>query len=242
MQQKTKQHRLSLVTNNLRTQDNSALTNAIKNHTHVIAIYIFDKQQFTKDRFGFLKTEVFRAQFLIETVTALKNNLADLNISLFTYFGAPEVKIAELCQKFSINSMYTQKEWTRDEVHTANKVKNTLNNKVNVIEDYSQFLYHPNKVSKDFTNIPNVFTVFRKQVEKTVTVLDQFTVSKLSETNSVSNNTTIPSLKDLGFTTFKTHPHSAFPFKGGENEALKRLDYYLFESKKVSVYKKQEMV
>ncbi len=53
----------------------------------------------------------------------------------------------------------------------------------------------------------------------------------------IDTKTAIPTLKDLGFEDFQTNRNSAFPFRGGETEALKRLDYYLFETKKVSVYK-----
>ena len=34
------------------------------------------------------------------------------------------------------------------------------------------------------------------------------------------------------------HPNSAFPFKGGETEALQRLEDYFFNTKKLGVYKK----
>ena len=53
----------------------------------------------------------------------------------------------------------------------------------------------------------------------------------------MENSTSIPTLKELGFDDFETHRNSAFPFKGGETEALKRLNHYFFETKKVGFYK-----
>lgn len=222
--------------NNLRTHDNVSLFKAIHNHEKVIAIYFFDPKNFEKDRFGFKKTEKFRAKFLIETITDLKRNLANLNITLLTYFKSPEKVFPEICKQFSVNTIYTQKEWTNEELVTNNTLKKELKN-IKFVEDYDQFLYHPNLVSNDFSGIPDVFTTFRKGVEKSVKVEAEIPVSKLNASNLIENTTTIPTLKELGFEDFITHPNSAFPFKGGESEALKRLDYYLFETKKVSFYK-----
>ena len=63
-------------------------------------------------------------------------------------------------------------------------------------------------------------------------------IKKLPESNHIENDTKIPTLHDLGIADFKTHVHSAFPFKGGETEALKRLDDYFFNTKKLGFYKK----
>ena len=72
-----KQNKTSLIwfKNNLRIHDNKTLTNAINNSETVISVYCFDVREFEKDCFGFKKTEKYRAQFLIETVTDLKKQL-----------------------------------------------------------------------------------------------------------------------------------------------------------------------
>ena len=237
MQEKQNNTGLIWFRNNLRTQDNSSLKKAIDNHKKVIAIFFFDPKNFEKDLFGLKKTEKFRAKFLIETITDLKENLAKLNITLLTYFDAPENKISFLVDEFSVDAIYTQKEWTTEEVETNNLIKSTLDENINFVEDYNQFLYHPETVSKNFEKIPNVFTGFRKKLEKYVEILPEITISKVASDNLVEDSTTIPTLQELGFTDFETHRNSAFPFKGGETEALKRLDHYFFESKKVGFYK-----
>lgn len=222
--------------NNLRISDNISLFKAIYHHEKVIAVYFFDPKYFKIDTFGYKKTAKFRAKFLIETVADLKRNLADVNITLLTYFKSPEEELPKICEEFSVSTIYTQKEWTDEEIKTNSLLKRVLQN-VKFVEDFDQFLYHPNSVSKDFSNIPDVFTTFRKGIEKKVTIESEISVSKLAETNLIDTKTAIPTLKDLGFEDFQTNRNSAFPFRGGETEALKRLDYYLFETKKVSVYK-----
>lgn len=237
MQQQQENTGLIWFRNNLRIQDNVSLKKAIDNHNKVIAVYFFNPKHFSVDEFDFKKTAKFRAQFLIETIQNLQVSLEKLNITLLTYFDTPENKIHQLCDAFNVDTIYTQKEWTQEELDTNGNIKKSIGD-INFIEDYDQFLYHPDTVSKNFSNIPNVFTAFRKKLEKYVDILPEVSVQKLGTENKIENTTTIPSLKDLGFDDFKTPHKTAFPFKGGETEALKRLNYYLFESKKVGFYKK----
>lgn len=238
MQEKQNNTGLIWFRNNLRTKDNASLEKAVENCNKIIAVYCFDPKLFKIEKFGFQKTAKFRAQFLIETITDLKENLANLNVTLLTYFESPENKIHEICDAFSIDAIYTQKEWTKEEIITNNLIKDTLSETIDFIEDYDQFLYHPETVSKNFNNIPDVFTQFRKKLEKYITIQEEVSISKLPVSNTIENNTKIPTLLELGFNDFEVQPNTAFPFLGGENEALKRLNYYLFESKKVGFYKK----
>lgn len=235
-----KQEKIGLIwfRNNLRINDNASLFKAIKNHKKIIAVFFFDPKLFKEDHFGFKKTEKFRAQFLLETIKDLRRNLADINITLLTYFDAPENKIIEICNTYKVASIYTQKEWTKEEVDTNKLIKNKLSKNINFIEDFDQFLFHPNQVTNNFNNIPDVFTTFRKKIEKQVSVLPELISPTATAENLIENPTTIPTLKDLGFDTFNSNSISAFPFAGGENSALERLDYYFFESKKVAFYKK----
>jgi deoxyribodipyrimidine photo-lyase len=237
MQQQQKKTGLVWFRNNLRVNDNIALKKAVDENQQVVAAYFFDPKYFIKDEFGFLKTAKFRVQFLLETITNLKQNLADKNITLLTYFDAPENQISKLYTLFSVDKIYTQKEWTRDEIETNKGIKKTLKDNIDFIEDYDQFLYHPETVSNNFSNIPDVFTAFRKKLEKYVAILEEVQISKLEKDNLIENATVIPTLQELGFDDFKISHKTAFPFKGGETDALKRLNYYLFESKKVGFYK-----
>jgi deoxyribodipyrimidine photo-lyase len=238
MQEKQNNTGLIWFRNNLRIIDNASLEKAVENCNKIIAVYCFDPKLFRIDEFGFQKTAMFRAKFLIETIIDLKQNLANLNVTLLTYFESPENKIHEICNTFSIDAIYTQKEWTKEEVITNNFIKDTLSETTHFIEDYDQFLYHPETVSKNFNNIPDVFTQFRKKLEKYITIQEEISISKLPVSNTIENSTKIPTLSELGFNDFEVHRNTAFPFFGGENEALKRLNYYLFESKKVGFYKK----
>ncbi|MDB9723474.1 DASH family cryptochrome [Polaribacter sp.] len=238
MQKKQENTALIWFRNNLRVHDNLSLKKATENHSKVIAVYFFDPKLFKTDAFGFQKTAKFRAKFLLETITDLKKNLEALNITLLTYFESPENRIHVLCDALSISTIYTQKEWTREEVSTENLINSTLSDTVHFTADYDQFLYHPDAVSKDFSKIPDVFTIFRKKLEKTVKIDGELSASKLPKENLISTATVVPTMETLGFSNFKTATKTAFPFAGGETAAFERLQTYFFETKKVSNYKK----
>ncbi|MBQ0734981.1 DASH family cryptochrome [Aquimarina celericrescens] len=225
--------------NNLRCQDNISLHKAIAENEKVLAIYFFDPRHYDNDRFGFKKTEKYRAKFLLETVTALKLNLEKLNIPLFVYQQYPEDVMPQFFEGRNISNVYTQKEWTKEETDVSEAAKNSIDRYgVTWHEDFDQFLFHPEDIPFDIQNIPQVFTNFRKKCEKYVSVRPQITIEKLPESNRVENTTELPIVLDLGFEDFAEDSRTAFPFCGGENEALKRIEAYFWDTKKLSYYKK----
>ena len=225
--------------NDLRVEDNTSLFEATKNSGKTIGLYCFDPRHFAETKYGFKKTEKFRAKFLIESIQELKNNLAQKNITLLVYFGEPENVIEKIVKKYEVSAIFLQKEWTSEEVNLNSNIKNQLQ-KLNVafIELYDQFLFHPDDIPfQDLKTLPQVFTVFRKECEKNVSIRKTYTIEAKSSDNIVENETSIPSLKELGFADFEKHSNSAFPFSGGENQAMKRIENYFFETKNLSQYK-----
>ncbi|MDP3679897.1 MAG: DASH family cryptochrome [Flavobacterium sp.] len=232
-----KQKGLVWFRNDLRVHDNESLTNAIQENDTVIAVYCFDPRQFEETRFGFKKTEKFRAKFLIESVTVLRQNLKKLNITLLVYHQKPEDCIPEIVTQDEINSVYFQEEWTSEEMEVLENIKSKISVSVSFKATYNQFLFHPEDIPFEIQSIPNVFTQFRNQCEKSTKVRPEFAVQPMSEENWIANETVIPTMETLGFTDFQMDSRTAFPFRGGENEALQRLEHYFWETKKLSVYK-----
>ena len=232
-----KQKGLVWFRNDLRVHDNESLTNAIDENETVIALYCFDPRQFEETRFGFKRTEKFRTKFLIETVTALKENLEKLNIPFLVYYQKPEDSIPEIVAQNEINSVYFQEEWTSEEMEVLENIKLKVPDSVAFKSSYNQFLFHPETIPFDISSIPNVFTQFRNQCEKSTMVRPEFKDQPMTEENWITNETVIPSMETLGFTDFEMDSRTAFPFLGGENEAMKRLQNYFWETKKLSVYK-----
>lgn len=226
-------------TTNLRVKDNKVLFEACK-EKHVIAVYCLDPRQFKEGDFGFCKTGKFRAKFLIETITDLKKQLAELNISLLVFIDKPENCIPKIVKEYGVHAVYFQNEWTRDEVEVITNAKKQLGNQVEMHGYYDQFLFHPDTIPySSYHNLPDVFTSFRKKCEKYAKVaLPYPSPEPKSPDNIIENATKIPILSDLGHANFEVDNRTAFPFKGGETAALERLQNYFWETKKLQVYKK----
>ena len=231
-----KQKGLVWFRNDLRVHDNESLSYAIENNECVLAVYCFDPRHFEVSRFGFKKTEKFRAKFLIESVTELRENLAKLNITLMVFHEKPEDVLPNSIENNDITTVYFQNEWTSEETQVVDAVKANCK-ETNFKGIYNQFLFHPEDITFQVESIPNVFTQFRNQCEKRAKVREEFEIFTLPKQNFQVNTTEIPTLEVLGFEAYTPDPRSAFPFLGGENQALKRLKNYFWDTKKLSVYK-----
>jgi deoxyribodipyrimidine photo-lyase len=224
--------------NDLRIRDNNSLYQATQACEKVIAVYFLDPRHFIEDRFGFRKTEKFRAQFLLETLIDLKQALEGNNIDLLVYMDQPENHMGSLCKTYNIESIYLQKEWTAEELDVAEAVKQKIPQNISWIEIYDQFLFHPDDVDIPFSKIPEVFTVFRKKLEKYVAIRPEVLPTKMPAENRIQNNTSVPTIDKLGLEQPIPQKNTAFPFDGGATKGLERLHNYFFETKKLGVYKK----
>jgi deoxyribodipyrimidine photo-lyase len=226
--------------NNLRVSDNNSLFQACKNGQNVIGLYCLDPRQFETNKSGFKKTEKYRAKFLLETLRELKNNLALKNIPFYIFFDLPENILPDLISKHQIDSIYLQKEWTPDEVKINTNLQELESVKsIKWFETLDQFLFHPSDIPyQDYNKIPEVFTDFRKKCEKESKIRTCVSIEQMPPENFFETSQILPSLEDLGLESFKLHKKSAFPFRGGENQALKRVENYFFETENLSEYKK----
>ena len=222
--------------NNLRVEDNEALFLASQKKMPVVGIYCLDPRLFENTKYGFKKTEKFRAKFLLETLTALKKSLAEINVPLFVFFDSAEQILPIFIEKYQITTVFAEEVWTFEENETLKSVQSKTKAQWKLVFD--NFLYHPKDIPfKDLATFPEVFTNFRKKTETVTKVRSCFPTPLFLKENLIENDTIIPKLTDLGFDDFKTHPNSAFPFKGGTQEGLKRIDHYFFETQNLSVYK-----
>ena len=224
--------------NDLRFSDHTGLAKACQNSKRLFGIYCFDPKLFINNKLGFPKMNVYRAAFILESIKELKAELLKRNISLIVKIGEPNKVISEFIKDYKINSIYYQNEWTDEEISEEKALLNNISTDVEVQKYSDQFLYHPDDVDQFF--VSDVFTTFRKYCEKNLVVRDivepTYSFSKENLINENQNN--LPTLEDLGLNDFEIDSRTAFPFTGGCLSAKDRLNYYLWESKKVNFYKK----
>ena len=224
--------------NDLRTLDNKILTQATEQYEKVIGLYVLDPNRFTTTRWGFKKTERFRAQFLLESLADLRHQLQLLGIPLYVEFQSTVKAVPEFFENFKAAALFYQEEWTEEESQESRQVLSLLPKTASVKHCKDQFLFHPDDVPIQIGNLPEVFTVFRKKCEKYGSV--QALVNKPQKTQPDAqwpDIQPIPTLEELGLEHIESDSRSAFPFKGGSQEAALRLDHYFWKTKKLSYYK-----
>lgn len=221
----------------LRIQDNEALAKAIKNHDSIIPFYCFEETEFGKTLFGFRKTDSFRAQFLIESVQNLKDNLQKLGSDLVIRTGNTAEQLARIIEKIEVDKIYAFKDIHSEEIAVQNQVE-----KLRIPIDYSfgSTLYHINDLPHSFKETPKVYTNFRKGVENKSEVRELYdTPKKLPQLVDSIDLGGLPKLKDFDLHEIQKDERAILELKGGEDEALNRLQHYFFESRELSLYKQK---
>ncbi len=225
----------------LRIHDNEALCEAIAHSDSIIPVYVFDSRVFSgKTPNGFAKTDKYRSQFIIESVADLSRSLEHLGSKLIIRIGIPEDEIYDIALKAKTTMVYCNRERTEEEL----KVQDRLEEKLWSIGQEIRFsrgklLYHTQDLPFPVTHTPDIFTQFRKEVEKMVPIREPFPIPEqtLVPPKDEIYSDPIPSIEVFGHEEFITDERAVLKFKGGETAALERLDYYLFQSKSISTYR-----
>ncbi len=218
----------------LRLHDNEALTEALQHCERIIPIFIFDERVFLgKTRqFGFPKTGKFRAKFILESVANLRQSLRKMGSELVVRFGKPEDEIFELARKLKSSWVFCNRERTDEEL----KVQDELEHRLWTIGQEMRFsrgkmLYYTSDLPFPITQTPEVFTQFRKEVERAVAIRDPLPVpSSLPVFDFDLDIGTLPTLEELGHQPFEVDERAPIRFVGGETAGLDRLNDYLWKS------------
>lgn len=221
----------------LRLEDNETLVKAISQGEQIIPIYCFDDSHFETTKYGFKKTGSFRAQFLLESLQDLDKNLRDLGSGLLILKGKPEIEIPKIVKKYKVNKVFAKREVAFEERQTEKLVQEELFKLRCELETYStSTLYHAQDLPFSIKDIPDVFTNFRKKTEKDAIVRKPFDKPIRIKSPEIPKME-LQTLEDLGLFFSPIDSRAAIQFKGGETEALKRLNHYFYESKCLSNYK-----
>lgn len=225
----------------LRLHDNEALQDAMRNAYEVIPVFVFDDRVFKgKTSFGFPKTGKYRAKFILESVADLRQSLRKLNSDLIIRVGNAEEILFDLAKASKTSWIFCNRERTQEEV----RIQDTLEQKLWSIGQEMRYnrgkmLYYTADLPFPIQHTPDVFTQFRKEVERIVPVREP-----LARPNQTFNPLSIdldpgeiPCLEDFGHQNFEPDPRAVLSFKGGETEGLKRLQYYLWETNFIKDYK-----
>jgi len=225
--------------NDLRLHDHEALYRALEQKAQlIIPFYCFDDRQFRSTAFGFPKTGSFRAQFLIESVINLRHSLQKIGSDLIIVKGLPEITIPQIIESLTIDTLYFHQEVTAEEIAVETAVKKALlAQKIQVKSFWGTTLYHPEDLPYIPEQLPELFTNFRKDVEKKAEIRNILDTPQKLPALPPMDTGKIPNLLDLGLPTITPDPRGVLAFRGGETEGLERLKSYFWEEDRLKVYK-----
>ncbi|MCS6989661.1 MAG: DASH family cryptochrome, partial [Chloroherpetonaceae bacterium] len=224
--------------NDLRLRDNETLTRAIESSRVVVPVYVFDERWFGATRFGFKKTGAFRAKFLLETVADLKRNLQRLGSDLAIRVGKPERLLVELARDLRADAVFFSEESTDEELAVERELKRALTAQGIAHRSFWQTtLYRKEDLPFSVERLPDVFTTFRKQAEKFAKVRSTFPAPTRLNPLPPIDLGKLPTLAELGLDEPPSDARAVLRFKGGESEAWKRLDEYVWQTDSLKRYK-----
>ncbi len=221
----------------LRIEDNETLVKAIRQSEEVIPVYCFDDSHFETTFYGFKKTGSFRAQFLLEALRDLDCNLREIGLGLLIVKGKPEIEIPKIVRHYKAHKVFAKREVAFEEKQTEKLVQTELFKSRCELETFStSTLYHAEDLPFSIKNIPDVFTDFRKKTELEAKIRSVF--DKPIQINSPEiPEMKLPTLEDLGLVFLPIDSRAVIQFKGGETEAINRLNHYFYDTKQLSIYK-----
>jgi len=224
--------------NDLRLRDNEALWRATQDADYVIPLYIFDPFWYGKTSFGFPKTGSFRAQFIRESVEALQRSLRGLGADLIVRSGDTATVLAELAAQFSADAVYFHTEVTSEETRMEQRLEKLLQGqKTSLKRFWGHTLFHIDDLPFSPDDIPQIFTAFRKSVEKESDVRDEFpAVTRLKLPPGIKSET-IPGLEHWGLKRPQEDERAAYHFRGGEQAAWQRVEEYFWAHDSLKDYK-----
>ena len=224
-----------LFTCDLRLHDNTTLLEAIKENDEVIPLFCWDEAYMNSEQFGFNRMGKIRRGFLQKVLKDLQLRLKSIGGYLLVKKGNQADVIQDLLSRYTIFKVYTKKQVGIEEKRKNERLKRVLLSKGVDFEEYStSTLYHPSDLPFSMSSIPEVFTKFRKIVEKEATVRQPLSAPKAISCPIISND--LQELNSLN-ESIESDKRNSLPTLGGESVALAHLDSYLFEKKHILHYK-----
>lgn len=223
--------------NDLRLDDNPALFKAAAAADELLCVYIFDERWFDKGIHGGSRISGFRAKFIWECLSELKQDLDELGAHLLILRGNPASLIPKVADAFNCDAVSFNKHVGYEEQGDENEVIQKLGER-KIISDWGHTLVDINDLPFPPNKLPKVFTEFRKRIEKYHTYPEPLPkINNQFKPIEQECPGILEDYQDLGLPIPKVDERAVLEFKGGESQALRRVKHYLWESRALSTYK-----
>lgn len=168
----------------LRTFDNKWLIDSIKSSENLLCIFVLDKNII--DIFLWLEDKKFL--FLKEALLNLDNELKKIWSKLIIYHDYPEIIIPKICEKYNINTIFTNKSYStywkkRDDLVEIY----CLNNKIEFFRDNDYLLNEPEEIEQRKVFSPYFKLWKKKLLEKEVILEKPWKINQINIEFEINN-------------------------------------------------------
>lgn len=215
--------------NDLRMQDHEPFFRAAKTGHELVGVYCVDPRQYRSTSLGFAKTGALRAAFLDQSLLDLQRAWEEAGGQLWIVKGMPEIIVPKLAHLLKAKSVYAHKEVTSEETLVESTLEGSLAQagiELNVF--WGSTLFHPEDLPFPIKRVPELFTEFRKQVEREVSVRAPMNIPDAKYLHA-----SMPS----GFECYEPYPSNSLRYAGGSRAAHQRIHAYIFERDRLRIYK-----
>ncbi|KAI8638506.1 DNA photolyase, FAD-binding/Cryptochrome [Parasitella parasitica] len=194
------------------------------------------------------RVKAFRAKFYYESIMDLKQQLVKRGSDLMILFGAPEDAFPRLekylvTKKYHLEGLHTNKEYAYEELLIEKALSKSMKGKVRYYHD--TMMVNPEDLDFVGERTYKVYTHFRKRIEKMdspvrapLVIPEQLPAFPKAAWNFEHAQDGYENLEKLySDIHVKPESRSAYPWKGGEQSALDRLNSYVFKTQGVDDYK-----
>ncbi len=212
--------------NNLRLHDNLSLLKAIQCSETLICVYCHEPNE-TLEVWDFQRVGYHRQTFLRQALDSLDSELRARGQVLVECSGVPEVALCRLAKTVAAIHIFTEDIQAPYEIDAITKLRECG---FQVMTTWQSSLIDPGSLPFELSQLPDVFTGFRHQIEKggvrppaplpPPARIPGTPEEVVQEIITIEARTTFPDPKS-------SFPYDTASFSGGENAALSHLAEYL---------------
>jgi len=153
--------------NDLRLGSNPLLQRALTENQALVCVYIHDPRQFARTAISVPRLGWHRRRFLAQTLQQLQDDLHKVQIELLQLWGEPELILPQLVEELGADTLYFSRECAPEERSVESFTCARLEpSRTRVIRAWTGFLINPDKLPFAIEETPDVFSDFRRRVEK----------------------------------------------------------------------------
>ena len=205
--------------NDLRVDDHEALHCAASEGAHILPVYIDSPTPQRHALPGNPEIPGFRRKFRLESLLELDQRWREWNGSLIVATGEPADVIPQLCVKYKINEVFLNAESSHDESRQLHQLTRNLNGTPTSCRFFHGApMIHPDDLSFELQDLPDIFTQYRKLVEARMFVRACFATPTAVQALPHDQAPFEPRLPET-----IADARSALPFHGGESAGKKNL-------------------